>query len=236
MNDLEKELSEKLSEDIEGTLLECIKTTIDTMCEVVGDEVINKIPIVNIGFGIIHTIEGVHKQNSIRQTFTFLENLRKNKVSKEKLHKYKKKFYKNENKQKEELEKVLLYLEKNIEIEKSELLANFFVSYIEGEIDWDGFCEFATVLDRMFVNDFKKLYEIYENKITKNKADKNVVDEAHKIGRLIANGLLSNYSGAITVREMSGANSGVRLIYETNTFGRKFVEIARRNENPRLEE
>lgn len=224
----EEELSEKLSEDLEGGLLECIKTTIDTIAENFGNEIVPKIPIANFALAIIHTIEGVHNKNLVKQTFAFLDNFNNQQISTEKLHKYRQKFLNNDKKQKEELERVLLYLERNIEVEKSKLLTNFFVSYINEEINWDRFCEFATVIDRMYVSDLKTLYEIYKS--DENKDVTVVTYESHQIGRLISNGLLSNYSGGISVQEMSGKQSGVRRIYEKNPFGEKFVEIAKRNE------
>ncbi len=224
----EEELSEKLSEDVEGGLLECIKTVIDKICEVTGNEIVSKLPIANFALAVIHTIEGVHNKNLVKQTFAFLENFNNQQISTEKLQKYRKRFLYNDKKQKEELERVLLYLERNIEVEKSKLLTNFFVSYINEEINWDRFCEFATVIDRMYVSDLKTLYEIYKG--NENKDVTVVTYESHQIGRLISNGLLSNYSGAITVQEMSGKQSGVRRIYEKNPFGEKFVKIAKRNE------
>ncbi len=228
----EKELSEKISEDVEGGLLECIKTAIDTIGEATGNEIVKKIPIVNIVLAAIHTIEGVHNKNLVKQTFAFLENFNNQQISAEKLQKYRKKFLNNDKKQKEELERVLLYLERNIEVEKSKLLTNFFVAYINEEINWDRFCEFATVIDRMYVSDLKTLYEMYKS----DEDVKVVTYETHQIGRLIANGLLSNYSGAVSVQEMSGAKSGVRKIYEKNPFGEKFVKIAKRNEELLLNE
>lgn len=224
----EEELSEKLSEDLEGGLLECIKTTIDTIAENFGNEIVPKIPIANFALAIIHTIEGVHNKNLVKQTFTFLDNFNNQQISTEKLHKYRQKFLNNDKKQKEELERVLLCLERNIEVEKSKLLTNFFVSYINEEINWDRFCEFATVIDRMYVSDLNTLYEIYKR--NENEDVTVITYETHQIGRLIANGLLSNYTGAISYQELSGKKSGGRRIYEKNPFGEKFVKIAKRNE------
>ena len=113
-------------------------------------------------------------------------------------------------------------MNQNIEIEKSRLLSKFFSAYINQEMNWDKFCEFATVLNQIFITDLQTLYEVYKD--TKNKEATVIIYESYKISRLISTGLLSNYSGAITVRELS--EKGSREIYEKNGFGEMFVRIA----------
>ena len=116
----------------------------------------------------------------------------------------------------------MLYLDRNIEEEKSEILAKFYASCINMEISLNQFYEYATVLNQCYIEDLKTLYCIYKE----NKDNFNIENlELYRISRLISVGLLSNYSGGILVREMSGENSK-RAIYEQNEFGKKFVEIA----------
>ena len=50
----------------------------------------------------------------------------------------------------------------------------------------------------------------------------------------MAIGLLSNYSGAITVQELSSGKTGVREIYEKNELGELFVKIATKEEVKKL--
>lgn len=216
-------MKESIIDNIEPIALDGIETSIDTILE---NGIVENIPIANIALAIIKTGEMVYNKNLLKQTIEFIESLNKQEISKEKLKKYKQKFLKNEKRQKEELERVLLYLNQNIETEKSRLLAKFFASYINQEIDWDRFCEFATVLNQMFVNDLQTLYEVYKDTI--NKEVSVITYEKYKISRLISTGLLSNYSGSITVRELS--EKGSREIYETNGFGELFVKIATKEE------
>jgi len=127
------------------------------------------------------------------------------------------------------LERVLLYLNKNIDIEKSRLLAKFYVAYVNEEIKWEKFCEFASVINQIFIDDLTIIYNIY-----KDEPVKVVIYESYKISRLMAIGLLSNYSGAITVQELSSGKTGVREIYEKNELGELFVKIATKEEVKKL--
>lgn len=214
-----KKLQESISEDLELISLDGIETTIEMLLD---NEIIEKIPIANIAMSIIKTGEMVYNKNLLKQTIKFIESLKHQKIDKEKLDKYKQKVLKNDKKQKEEIERILLYLNQNIEIEKSRLLSKFFSAYINQEMNWDKFCEFATVLNQIFITDLQTLYEVYKD--TKNKEATVIIYESYKISRLISTGLLSNYSGAITVRELS--EKGSREIYEKNGFGEMFVRIA----------
>lgn len=216
-------MKKSILDDIESIALDEIENSIDTILE---NGIVENIPIANIALSIIKTSEMIYNKNLLKQTIKFIESLNKQEINKEQLHKYKQKFLKNKKKQKEELERILLYLNQNIETEKSRLLAKFFAFYINKEIDWDRFCEFATVLNQIFVSDLQTLYELYKD--TRNKEATVIIYERYKISRLISTGLLNNYSGAITVRGLS--KEGSREIYEKNGFGELFVKIATKEE------
>lgn len=118
-------MKESILDYIESIALDGIETSVDTILE---NGIVKNIPIANIALAIIKTGEIAYNKNLLKQTIEFIESLNKQEISKEKLKKYKQKFLKNDKKEKEELERVLLYLNQNIETEKSRLLAKFFSS------------------------------------------------------------------------------------------------------------
>ena len=209
-------------DNIESIALDGIESLTDIILK---NEIIEKVPIANMATSIIKTGEMIYNKNLFRQTVSFIESLNKQEISKEKAEKYKEKVFKNEKRESEEIERVLLYLNKNIDTEKSRLLAKFYASYVNQEINWNKFCEYATIINQIFIEDLPIIYDIYKDEETKV-----VIYENYKISRLMATGLLSNYSGAITVQELSKGKSGVRNIYEKNVLGELFVKIATRKE------
>lgn len=66
----------------------------------------------------------------------------------------------------EELGRVLIVLNSNIDVKKSELLAKFYHAYVEEKIDWDTFCELSDVTTRLFITDIHLLYAVYNKTIT----------------------------------------------------------------------
>lgn len=209
-------------DNIESIALDGIESLTDIILK---NEIIEKVPIANIATSIIKTGEMIYNKNLFRQTVSFIESLNKQEISKEKVEEYKAKVFKNEKRETEEVERVLLYLNKNIDIEKSRLLAKFYASYINQEINWNKFCEFATIINQIFIDDLQIIYDIYKDEETKV-----VIYENYKISRLMSTGLLNNYSGAITVQELSNGKSGGRNIFEKNELGELFVKIATKKE------
>lgn len=219
-------MEKQMLDNIESISLDGIESLTDI---ILSNEIIEKIPIANVASAIIKTGEMIYNKNLLKQTTNFIESLNGQEVSKEKLEKYRKKFLNDDKKRKAELERVLLYLNKNIDIEKSRLLAKFYVAYVNEEIKWEKFCEFASVINQIFIDDLTIIYNIY-----KDEPVKVVIYESYKISRLMAIGLLSNYSGAITVQELSSGKTGVRKIYEKNELGELFVKIATKEEVKKL--
>lgn len=209
-------------DNIESIALDGIESLTDIILK---NEIIEKVPIANMATSIIKTGEMIYNKNLFRQTVSFIESLNKQEISKEKAEKYKEKVFKNEKRESEEIERVLLYLNKNIDTEKSRILAKFYASYVNQEINWNKFCEYATIINQIFIEDLPIIYDIYKDEETKV-----VIYENYKISRLMSTGLLNNYSGAITVQELSNGKSGVRNIYEKNVLGELFVKIATRKE------
>lgn len=209
-------------DNIESIALDGIESLTDIILK---NEIIEKVPIANMATSIIKTGEMIYNKNLFRQTVSFIESLNKQEISKEKAEKYKEKVFKNEKRESEEIERVLLYLNKNIDTEKSRILAKFYASYVNQEINWNKFCEYATIINQIFIEDLPIIYDIYKDEETKV-----VIYENYKISRLMSTGLLNNYSGAITVQELSNGKSGVRNIYEKNVLGEIFVKIATRKE------
>ena len=220
----------EILENLQPTALEIIEELIDKISK---NEAVESIPIANIVLFFVNNFKIMYNNNLQKHTNAFIESLLKQEISEKNLKQYKKKIKNNKKKASEELERVMLYLNKNIEIEKSELLAKFYGACVNNEITWEKFCEFATVIDKIFLEDLKILYELYRKNDGKNITI--ISYEPYKISRLISTGLISNYSGAIKVYELSNKEKHSREIWERNSFGEMFVKIAMKQENEIIE-
>lgn len=200
-----------------------IERAIDTF---IDNEALNAMPIAASINAIIKTGKDIHKANLLKQTEEFIKSLKNQTISQEKLQQYKKELYENEKKAKEELGRVILILDNIKDIEKSRLLAKFYATFVNQEINWSKFCEFADVIEKIFVTDIETAYELYKSTEEKEVSVKQY--DRYKADRLVSTGILSLYSKPLTVREISG--NGSRDTFEKNGFGELFVKIAKKDE------
>ena len=109
------------------------------------DESIYKsIPVVSLLVGIGKTAQNIHDRNLLKQTIKFINTFNEKSISPEKIKKYRKKLQSNPKYAEEELGRVIILLNSNVELKKSELLGKFYRAYVNETIDWDTFCEFSS--------------------------------------------------------------------------------------------
>lgn len=124
--------------------------------------VFKNIPIVNVVVGGYSVIHNIRDYNFIRQTVAFIMNLNDGKMDKQTLEEHIKKL--DDSKQmNKELSKVMIFLDKNEVIKKSEILAKLYKAYIKGIIDWTKFCECVDIVNQTILQDLDFLIEINDN-------------------------------------------------------------------------
>ncbi len=57
-----------------------------------------------------------------------------------------------------ELGRILIILNEIKNEEKSKLLTKFYLAYVNEQITWERFCEFADVIENIFVSDLEELF------------------------------------------------------------------------------
>ena len=116
--------------------------------------------------------------------------------------------------------RVLILLNSNIDIKKSELLAKFYHAYVEEKITWDLFCELSDVTTRMFITDIQLLYAVYNKQVTDT-----TQCEVYRADRLIALGLLDSAMKSMTIGSHTGSQT--QRYIQTNKFGATFCELGK---------
>lgn len=185
---------------------------IDSLLE--ETELLKNIPILNTLVGIGKTAQNIYDRNLAKQTVKFISTFNEKSISPEKLEKHKKRLDSNPKFAEEELERVIILLNSYVDSKKSELLAKFYRSYVNEEIDWPSFCEFSDITSRLFISNLHVLLDIYENK----KSDTNQC-KSYQADRLIALGLLD-----FTMKPTLGTIS--QRHFRINNLGKSFCRIA----------
>lgn len=181
------------STDIIGDIAEL---GIDSLLD---DGVFRDFPIVGFLIGVTKTAQNIHDRNLLRQTLNFIKQFNLGKIDAEKLEKYRAEINSNEKKAEEELGRVLIILNNNVELQKSTMLANLFRNYVNERITWSEFCEFSEIVRMLFISDIAYLKEIYSGKT------KDTIGLAlYHIDRLISLGLINSSMKSISTSNLSG--------------------------------
>ena len=180
------------------------------------DGVFKDLPIVSMQVGVKNTYQNIHDRNLLKQTLTFIKQFNSGSINQEKLNKYRDMLNTDSKKAEKELGRVLIILNSTIDMEKSQMLANLYKSYINEKINWNQFCEFAEIIKMLFLNDFNIIDLIYKHQIT----DSGI--EIYPIDRLTSLGIVNTVMKTIMISSNTSSKSDKYV--NLTTIGQKFYE------------
>lgn len=219
---------DKLVDDFEKSLFNSSKDVISDYLEIGIDSLMNEgilkeIPIVNTIVGVLKIGKNVHDRNLLKQTLTFINEFNNNKISRDKLEQYKITIEYNPKRCEEELGRILLLLNNFIDKEKSIMLAKIFKAYIEKIINWNEFCEYSEIINRLFIQDINLLNMIYDGTVsdTTNRGD------LYRVERLNSLGIIGISFKSTRITTINGVQQENRQdsYLSMNSNGRKFMDI-----------
>ena len=183
------------------------------------DGVFKSIPVVSLLIGVGKTAQNIHDRNLLKQTIKFINTFNEKSISKEKINKYRKKIQSKPKYAEEELGRVIILLNSNVELKKSELLGKFYRAYVDETIDWDTFCELSDITSRLFVSDLQLLYDIYHLQVSDTSQC-----PVYKADRLIALGLLDSATKSMTISSSTGSQT--QRYIQTNALGKLYCQLS----------
>lgn len=219
---------DKLVDDFEKSLFNSSKDVISDYLEIGIDSLMNEgilkeIPIVNTIVGVLKIGKNVHDRNLLKQTLTFINEFNNNKISRDKLEQYKITIESNPKRSEEELGRILLLLNNFIDKEKSIMLAKIFKAYIEKIINWNEFCEYSEIINRLFIQDINLLNMIYDGRVT----DTTNRGDLYRVERLNSLGIIEISFKSTRITTINGVQQENRQdsYLSMNSNGRKFMNI-----------
>lgn len=212
---------DKIIPSFKDSLFNSSSDMITDMVEVGIDSLLNEgvlkdIPIVGLLLGVKNIAQNLHDRNLLRQTLQFIKEFNSGTIDEEKLKEYRESIDSDSKKAEEELGRVLIILNNNIELEKSKMLANLFRNYINGNIDWNQFCEFSEIVKMLFINDVQYLKEMYTGRMKDT-----VGIPLYRIERLNSLGLVNTAMKTMIIGG-SGSSSRTDKYVDLSGIGGKF--------------
>ncbi|MBQ6996303.1 MAG: hypothetical protein IJN64_17730 [Lachnospiraceae bacterium] len=205
---------------------------------VLDDGVLSELPIAKTVLAVCKTGVAIRERNLVKQTVAFIQGFNAGNISEEIMKKYREKLEKNAEFAEDELGRVLILLDANVDKTKSVILGCLYNTYVKGGISWEKFCEYSEANRRMFVSDYTLLIKLRNYNLNLTNQDK------YKIGRLVALGMVVEKGSPAANKthlekfadgwQRTSGKSGTygeylsHNDYQVTSFGEGFIQIVQR--------
>lgn len=219
MDELIENFEKSLFDDSKDIIGDYLEIGIDS---IIDEGILKEIPIVKTIVGVLKVGKNVHDRNLLKQTLVFINEFNRNEIRQDKIEEYKKRIENDPKKCEDELGRIILLLNNFIDREKSIMLSKVFKDYVGQLLNWNEFCEYSEIINRLFIQDFSFLQEVYLGRIsdTTNRSD------IYKVERLNSLGIIGMTFKSSTISTINGVMSNRQDSYLTmNNNGKKFMNI-----------
>lgn len=151
---LAKSFGDSLTEEVFGITGEYVELGLDALVE---DGLFKEIPIVSTAVAVYKIGKSIRERHHITKLISFLNEINKGISDEEKRQSYRKKFTSNEKFRNQELEYILILVDRYIGFDKPQMLAKLYLAYLDDEINWEEFTMYAEVIDRFLLLDCSNL-------------------------------------------------------------------------------
>lgn len=229
----EKSLSIAFGDSLTEESISCISEYAEIGLDaVMEDGILKDIPIVSTAIALYKIGNSIKERHNLKKLLIFINEINNGIADEEKRSDYQQRFQSNEKFRNQEIEYLLVLIDRYIDYDKPQMLAKLYLAYLDGTIIWEELTMYAEVIDRFLLLDGKFLvsesdaYKTYRN------------IGAEPILRLVSLGLMVEDIGqtlfvddghgglSITSTSMERSKRKER-IYKKTEFGEKLANILR---------
>jgi hypothetical protein len=218
MDEITKSFSDSIfDKNIEQVAIDAFELGVDA---IIKEGIFNDIPFVKTIVSLSKFAINIHDRNMLKQTIQFINEFNNGDISPTVLSKHKEELEKNPKRAEKELTRVIVLLNRHIDLIKSKFLAKLYKKYINEHISWDKFTEYTEMLEMMLESDIITLFDTY----TSN----GIYDERlinHKHDRLLNIGLLKNVARSSGDYYFIPTDETNPLLMSVSDLGKEFCAI-----------
>ena len=115
---------------------------------VMEDGILKDIPIVSTAIALYKIGSSIKERHNLKKLLVFLNELNNGILDEQKRKEYQQKFLSNEKFRNQEIEYLLVLIDRYISYDKPQMLAKIYLAYLRNEIDWLVFCKYSEIIDR----------------------------------------------------------------------------------------
>lgn len=218
-----------LAEDVAGIAGEYAELGLDALVE---DGLFKDIPIVSTAVAVYRIGNSIREKHHIAKLISFLNEINKGIADEEKRQNYREKFASNEKFRNQELEYILILIDRYISFDKPRMLAKLYLAYLDGEIIWEEFTMYAEVIDRFLLLDCRTLVSEATTFHTLRDGSADIILRLVALGLMVEDKSITITEARKTLKGESRSASQMssdskKKKYKRTDFGRKLANILR---------
>lgn len=227
----EKSLSVAFADSLKEESISCVSEYVEMGLDaVMEDGILKDIPIVSTAIALYKIGSSLKERHNLKKLLVFLNELNNRILDEQKRKEYQQKFQSNEKFRNQEIEYLLVLIDRYISYDKPQMLAKLYLAYLEGSIIWEELTMYAEVVDRFLLLDCGTLIS-GDGKTT---VHRNIGGES--VLRLVALGLMAETTESSPFVQHDNGNFGLTIeglkksvstdrVYRRTEFGDKLAEI-----------
>ena len=153
-NNLSLALRNSISEEATNSLTEIAEIGLDS---VLDDGLLKDIPVISTAFSLYKIGRSVKERHYVKKLAQFVCALNNGAVDEESREYYKRKLEGNDMQRNQELEYIMVLIDRYISYDKPDMLAKLYLAYLREDILWQEFAMYAEVIDRFLPGDYEQL-------------------------------------------------------------------------------
>lgn len=228
----ENSLSVAFGDSLKEESIACISDLVEVGLDAIMDDgILKDIPILSTAVAVYKIGSSIKERNNLKKLIVFLNALNSGILDERKRNEYQQKFKSNEKFRNQEIEYLLVLIDRYISYDKPQLLAKLYLAYLDGIIIWEELTMYAEVIDRFLLLDCGTLISA-NGKVT---VHRNIGGES--VLRLEALGLMTE-TNENSIFEQTKGGFGISAAsmqrfssndktYKRTEFGDKLADILR---------
>lgn len=207
-----------LTAEISGLIGEYAEIGLDALAE---EGLFKDIPFISTAMSIYRIGNTIRERNHIAKLVSFLDEINNGIADDKERLKYQEKFRDNEKFRSEELEYVMLLIDRYISFDKPQMLARLYLAYLDDTLTWDEFKKYAEVIDHFLPGDLQELQK-------GNQYDVHYLNVSDSLLRLISMGFIMEIGKDVETPTTLGRiriPPATEKNYIVTLFGCKFLTI-----------
>ena len=218
----EKSLSIAFADSLTEDAISCIGDYTEIGLDAVMDDgILKDIPIVSTAVAIYKIGSSIKERHNLKKLLVFIKELNNGIVDEKKRKEYQQKFKSNKKFRNQEIEYLLILIDRYISYDKPQMLAKLYLAYLDSGIKWDEFTQYAEVIDRLLPGDIMGNAE--NIRYSKRKES---LQRLSSLG--LTRELIPRMSGYAAVGGGVTINTPTTFDYEITLFGKKLIRILNR--------